>query len=80
LHRTLLSLSVALGAVLLAALPLRGDDGATDDVRAQLEAELEALLTEIERPASLDPFEAGRSPDLIVVSTQSVLGEVAPCG
>jgi hypothetical protein len=46
---------------------------------ADLEAELDALLREIEGGPypMLDP---GAAPDLVIASTRQVLGELAPCG
>ena len=56
--------------------------GAADDsARAALEADLEKLLGELQPIEQVDPFETGeQSADLIVVSTNNVFGEVAPCG
>ena len=44
-------------------------------------SELEQLHREVERPVdSEDPFEDGRVPDLVLLSTTDVNGETAPCG
>jgi len=49
-----------------------GDDGA-------LQSELDALFRELggSEVPMLDP---GVAPDLLIVSTRQVLGEIAPCG
>ena len=51
-----------------------------DSAKAALEGELGALLREIDRPMAEDVFEDGRRADLVVLSSHSVMGEVAPCG
>ncbi|MGH2570927.1 MAG: hypothetical protein ACRDGR_06860 [bacterium] len=46
-----------------------------------LEEELARLKVEVLRGTpSDDPFGDGRVPDLVVLSTSDVVGEVAPCG
>ena len=46
-----------------------------------LEEELARRKTELLRETSTDdPFAEGRVPDLVVLSTSDVVGEVAPCG
>jgi len=55
-------------------------DAAPDSAREALRAELEALRQELDRPTAKDPFEEGRAPDLVIVSTHTLTGEVSPCG
>ena len=63
------------------SVPGHAQDAAADSARAALQAELDALLQELGTEAGSDPFlEEGRVPDLVVVSTHTVVGEVAPCG
>lgn len=46
-----------------------------------LEEELARLKAEVLRETPTDdPFAEGRVPDLVVLSTSDVVGEVAPCG
>ena len=71
-------------AVLCAAVPgaVRAQGSASaDSAQAALQAELDAMLRELHGDwGSADIFEGGRPPDLLVVSTSDVRGEVAPCG
>ena len=61
---------VALAAVALA-----------QDQELSLEEQLAALSAELEAEQYTDdPFAEGRVPDLVVVSTSDVRGEVRPCG
>jgi hypothetical protein len=57
-----------------------GAGSEADSTKAALEQEIGALLAEIERPPAIDVFEDGRRPDLVVLSSQSVMGETTPCG
>jgi hypothetical protein len=66
------------GFALLGAGPAGSAD--PDSAKATLQNELGSLLREIERPPAVDLFEDGRRPDLVVLSSQSVMGEVTPCG
>lgn len=66
----------ALWALLLLVTPAAADD--TDEA---LQAELDAILRELNADwGSEDVFVGGRKPDLLVVSTTDVRGEVGPCG
>jgi hypothetical protein len=57
------------------------DPAPADSAQAALQAELDAMLRELHGDwGSEDPFEGGRPPDLLVVTTSDVRGEVAPCG
>lgn len=73
LSRRLLAVLAVLTAV---AVPsARGQE------ELSLEEELERLKAEIHRETPTDdPFAEGRVPDLVVLSTTDVAGEVAPCG
>ncbi|MGQ0721441.1 MAG: hypothetical protein ACT4PE_07705 [Candidatus Eiseniibacteriota bacterium] len=51
-----------------------------DSAKAALEREIGTLLEEIDRPPATDLFEDGRRPELVVLSSQSVMGETTPCG
>jgi hypothetical protein len=71
-----------LGALLAASPAVEGQGGggavASDP---ELDAELRAFLAELEAPRFTDdPFAEGRVPDLVVLSSADVQGEVAPCG
>ena len=71
-------------AILYVAVPgaVRAQESASaDSAQAALQAELDAMLRELHGDwGSSDMFEDGRPPDLLVVSTSDVRGEVAPCG
>ena len=69
-------LALLLGLVLCAAA---GDPAPSAPTSPQ--SELEQLRREVQRPVdSEDPFEDGRVPDLVLLSTTDVNGETAPCG
>ncbi|MCA9752891.1 MAG: hypothetical protein KC591_11920 [Gemmatimonadetes bacterium] len=71
----------ALATLTLAAGAQTPGPGSADSTSEDLQAELDALLREIHGDwHATDPFEDGRRPDLIVVSTSDTHGEVAPCG
>lgn len=72
--RTLL-LAASFALATLAAVPARAQE------EPSLEEELARLKAELLRPTLQDdPFADGRVPDLVVLSTTDVGGEVAPCG
>jgi hypothetical protein len=74
-------LAAAVLGVATATLPVLAQTGAPGDSgRAALEAELDRMLAHLEPVEQVDPFAAGRRPDLIVVSTATLRGETAPCG
>ena len=55
--------------------------GAPAQEESSLEDELERLRAEVVRDVpDDDPFAEGRVPDLVILSTTDVGGEVAPCG
>lgn len=73
--------AVVLVAVCFAEDPVEaGTKASRDSTRSTLEVELEALLAEIDRAKPVDLFADGRDPDLVLLSSNSVLGEVTPCG
>jgi hypothetical protein len=52
-----------------------------DSARAALERELADFAIELETDVRLDdPFADGSRPDLVLLSTAEVFGELAPCG
>lgn len=64
-------------------LPLAGVTLAAGDAeRPSLEAELAEIMNEIleSADAGSNPFDDGLQPDLIVLSSANIAGEVAPCG
>jgi len=68
-------------AILAVAAPSAGSgDDATGS--SALQAELDALLSEIQDSVEHgpDPFSDGTEPDLLVLSSANVQGEIAPCG
>lgn len=66
--------------VLAAVLPPTPGDGGEPD--PSLKAELAKILGEIleSEDEGHNPFESGAIPDLIVLGSANVVGEVAPCG
>jgi hypothetical protein len=75
------ALALGFGAFVPAGLLAQEGATAPDSSREALEKELEAYLRELEGlPPDDDPFAAGLAPDLLVLSTADVRGEVAPCG
>lgn len=63
------------------ALSLLAAPGAPAQEESSLEEELARLRAEVRRDTpDDDPFAEGRVPDLVIVSTTDVGGEVAPCG
>jgi len=68
--------------LLLTVLPLlliAAGDPPEQGGDADLQAELDALFREIDG-GRIPLLEPDRAPDLLIVSTRQVLGEVAPCG
>jgi hypothetical protein len=58
-----------------------GGQAPADSSRESLQAELDALMREIHGDRGEDDaFAGGRSPDLVVVTSSDVAGEVGPCG
>jgi hypothetical protein len=52
-----------------------------DSAQIALRQELEALMRELEgEPQQEDPFRDGTPPDLVIVSSTDVLGELKACG
>jgi hypothetical protein len=52
-----------------------------DSAQVALRRELEAVMRELEgEPLQEDPFRDGRQPDLVIVSSTDVLGELKACG
>ena len=78
-NRFLVSLAVTVAVGFLLPAPVRSGDTAAD--RAKLKKELDALMGEI-----LDSTEDGAvktpegAPDLVILGSADVRGEVAPCG
>ena len=75
--RRAIVIALASAGLAVASIVLAGDETGTD---ASLEAELRTLLDRIGTEEPVDPFTDGRRPDLAVLSSNSVLGEVGPCG
>lgn len=76
---------VALAAALAVAGTIPGTARADDDAdRAALQAELDALLGEIRHAPEEEPSLAERLegvvPDIVVLCSSDVRGEVTPCG
>ena len=71
---------LALMIVLAAVLSPSAGDGEEPDL--SLQAELAKILGEIleSEDDGHNPFESGAIPDLIVLGSANVSGEVAPCG
>ncbi len=61
---------------------LAGGQSAADSARVALQAELSAILGEIEESQEVgaDPFAGGAKPDLVILTSANLGGEVAPCG
>lgn len=64
----------------LAAWASAQEPSPADSSTSSLESELDALLREIGRAESVESFGEHQRPDLLVLSTQTVQGEIAPCG
>ena len=75
-----LALALAVGTLVLSGAA-GAQDAPADSAQAALQAELDAMLRELHGDwGSEDPFLDGRPPDLLVVTSADVRGEVAPCG
>ena len=75
------AVALAAGLLLTSAPAAPAQDAAADSARAALQRELEAMAVGLddERPTD-DPFAEGRTPDLVILSSAGVYGELAACG
>lgn len=82
MRRSILSAILPFVSIALVAAPLAAGagDAAPDSGSAALGDQLDALYREIGGAAAPEMLAEDAHPDLIVVSTHSVLGELAPCG
>lgn len=74
-------LSATAGTILVLLAVASSFPALGQDAPEPLDEELAAILAELEMPQYTDdPFAQGRIPDLVIVSSTDVRGEVAPCG